>query len=516
MKMKLLFGFFLMTLAILILLQGDCFSILPQPVELKQWIFILVTISISIISVVLRFEKNARWTLPLFFVAYPIIAQSAFYLNLATPSFILTPTFAYLTIHLLLSKRIPLSGAFRVLLVFCGSTIISVLLSENPHIAFTFFVLGVGGFSAATYLTYWGVLSSRDPIVFIRTILIAIIIGSTLYFLIETAAFRIRPRHIVYVLRRQWYRLPLGRSYTGGYKEPAGLGFVYSVLFWPTVLILQIDSTKTKWRRRVDALALLVVLFFVYISGTRSAIMMIADVLIVLIYLLIRKKFFKLRMKHIILALTLILIGAYALLPRTIMTARSDYPDWYEPTYVSLAGRSFPLVGTTASYVELTRASWKDFLYNPLGKGPLNATPIRDDSFGGHGRGYYFSIITDLIVWGAMFGWLSLLIWIAFILYLFYQIVHLNVRSLGDRSSYLLSLVFLAILLGSLLPGSYRIGPGINWSEFSRTLPISPETPKLPGDYPAVISGVIVGGLLGLLSWIQGSLGSTNYIAQNP
>ena len=498
-------GFFLILLAFLLLfslIQQGIFAIIPQPLEAKQWVYILVTLASFLGLLLLHISRNGRKGLYLFFLTYPFLAQSVHYLNISASSFILTPAFLYLAIHLLLSKERALPASLQILFLFCFSILASVLVAENKYTAFAFFVLAVGGFTLSAYLMYVRVRTSRNPLLYIRGVVLAILAGSVLYFALETVTFQIRPNDIPAILMRRWHELPMGRYYTGGYKEPAGLGFVYSLLFWVVLFFVQTNSVSgSRIGRWIDKSALLATMFFLLVAGTRSALINVVNVFLVLE--LLRRKLglqsvYKLRTRYVVTLIILVSLGAYLLIPRTILTSRSRTPpSWIEPTYVSIGQRTFQLVGTTANYYKHTLISFEDFLHHPLGSGPLNATLIKEDITEG-GFAYYYSILSNLVVVGATFGWLSLLIWLIFVLYMTRSVLRLRV---GVRNKLLcaLTMVFLAILLASLLPGSPYLGPSLNWSNFNRLLPLSPQTPGLPSDYLAVISGIIVGGLAGLL-----------------
>jgi hypothetical protein len=190
-------------------------------------------------------------------------------------------------------------------------------------------------------------------------------------------------------------------------------------------------------------------------------------------------------------------ISTFYLLPRTVQTVGTvRRSSSVEPTIVRIGANTYELVGTTAMYYEKTNISFQDFFRNPLGSGPLNATPYKDNPEGG--LRYYFSFISNVFVIGATFGWLSLALWLLFTSYCVFLVFKLRSHII-DKDLYSLTVVFLAILLASLLPGSYYLGPAINWSNFVFNEPISPTMLSVPAEYPAVISGVIVGCLIGLI-----------------
>jgi hypothetical protein len=66
-----------------------------------------------------------------------------------------------------------------------------------------------------------------------------------------------------------------------------------------------------------------------------------------------------------------------------------------------------------------------------------------------------------------------------------------------------IAIVFLAILIASLLPGSPFLGPSVNWSNFERNLPLSPQVKGLPSEYPSIFSGIVIGCLIGLTQRIR-------------
>ncbi len=164
-------------------------------------------------------------------------------------------------------------------------------------------------------------------------------------------------------------------------------------------------------------------------------------------------------------------LGAYLVIPRTIMTASSvKPPPWVEPVYIQIGSRQIRVIGSTADYVKHTRASFHDFFTKPLGVGPLNATPILDLRLGGFEAGYSYSWYTNLVVVGSTFGWLSLFLWLTFIAKVTRDLFRLRGRANRDVN-FSMSLIFLAILMASLLPGAPFLGPMLNWSNFDRFLP---------------------------------------------
>lgn len=493
-------------LAVVFLGSQGLFIIIPQPLGAKQWAFIGVTILSFLVLILLHLKKRGKYGLYLFFVVYPFLAQSVFYLNISSPLFILTPAFLFLVLHLMLSRDHPLTLSFLILFLFWLSTLVSVFGAVNKYTAAAFFVLAGGGFAVSAYLVNGKIQVATNPLKFIRGIVLSILVGSLIYFLIETIAFRIGPSEIMNIIMRRWSELPQGRYYTGGYWEPAGLGFVYSFMFWIMLFFIQtpINNPTQKW---MNIVSLLAAVFFILVAGTRSVIVNLVNIFIVLWLLrklLGLKSGFRIKPQYIIVTFILAGISAYILLPRTILTSRSATPpSWIEPTIVSVAGRDFQLVGTTAQYYKRTQLSLYDLLHKPLGAGPLNATilPGYEDS-GDVGFVYYYSTISNLIVTGATFGWLSLLLWLLFVFYVTYRAFLLR-KTPKDQGIYTLEIVFLAILLASLLPGSSYLGPNLNWSNFDQLHPISPTTPGLPSDYPSIISGLMVGCLIGLQSRVR-------------
>jgi hypothetical protein len=205
----------------------------------------------------------------------------------------------------------------------------------------------------------------------------------------------------------------------------------------------------------------------------------------------------KIKTRYIIALFILAATGAYLLLPRTFLTTRSaEQPSWVEPTYVQFGNSKFQVVGSTSDYVKHTENSLRDFFQHPLGSGPLNATPIHESDLGSFAAGYYYSVLSNLIVYGATFGWLSMVLWLIYISHTSLDLYNLRSR-MKQSDFFLLSMVLLATILASLLPGSPFLGPGLNWSGFDRLNLISPSTRGLPYEYPAIISGFIVGALAG-------------------
>jgi hypothetical protein len=493
-------------LGLLLLMGGvankeGIFSIQPQPIGGKQWAYIVVTLVSYLVLFLLYFLKRSKYGLYVFFVFYPFLAQSAYYLNISSSFFILTPSIFYLGLLFALTREPPLNRSFLFLLLFCLSTFLSILPAANKYTAATFVILAVGDFAIIASITYNLFKSSHDPFSNLRGVIYSIILGSATYFILETIAFQIRPADIVNVILRRWGAIPSGRYYTGGYWEPAGLGFVYSYLFWILVFLVQQSRySATSLQKGMDRIAFLIVIIFLMISGTRSAIITLVLVFLVLLALRYRtgiRSFVRLKPVHVLTLLIIACSSAYLLIPRTIQTSRTpELPSWIEPTVVTIGSRDFVLVGTTADYYNQTISSLRDFLTNPLGSGPLNANPLKDTQ--GGGVAYYYSFLSNLIVIGATFGWLALLIWIVFIVHVARRVFRLKYFT-ENTQIYAMILVFLAVLFASLLPGGYFLGPNLNWSNFSRLLPLSPSTPSVPADYPAVISGFIIGAFIGLI-----------------
>jgi hypothetical protein len=190
--------------------------------------------------------------------------------------------------------------------------------------------------------------------------------------------------------------------------------------------------------------------------------------------------------------------GLYSVLPRPIAWGNSSSTSSStSPTYVRLFGRTFELVGTTGKYYNRTISTFQDLITHPLGTGPANAT-IDPSSFYFE-QIYHFSFVSNIFVFGATYGWLNMLFWILLLLFV-YRSVFILIKKPGlDQKEVNLTLILLAILIASILPGSSIIGPFLNWSRFDIARPVSITTTGLPAEYIALISGLVVGLLLGLL-----------------
>jgi hypothetical protein len=289
--------------------------------------------------------------------------------------------------------------------------------------------------------------------------------------------------------------------------EPAGLGFVYSLLFFVLALIIQ-DKTlpRNKLIRWIEWVTLSFIAFVILVVGTRGALLNLIYTLAVLWFMqrtFRQNRLIRIKARYAILIIILAAFGAYLILPRVILTPRSSpLPPWIQPTYIRIGGEQIQVIGSTADYVKHTRASLHDFLTEPLGVGPLNATPIRDEPLGGFGAGYSYSWYTNLIVVGSTFGWVSLAIWLLFIVLITRDVFSLK-RSARGNSLFAIAIVFLAVLIASLLPGSPFLGPSLNWSNFERYLPLSPHVKGLPFEYPSIFSGIVIGCLIGLTQKIR-------------
>jgi hypothetical protein len=496
-------GIFLLILAVVVSQKG-IFSITPQPLELKQWIYIFITLLAFIGMVFFQLRKQSDLSLFLFFFLYPFFNQTVFYFNIASTFFVLTPAFLYLLMFLFLSKGVRLSNSFKLLLFFCLSTYPSVLVAQNRDTAHAFFILGVGSFLLSAYIIYTRVRITKNPLSFIRRVLFSIVAGSVIYITIETVVFRIGPNDVLEIILRKFSAVSSGRYYTAGFWEPVGMGFVYSILFWVAIFYLQVPQ-KNKTAKWLNISSLLITFIFVWMSGSRAAFLNIAATLFMLLLLsraLGLKRRFRIRWQYMLGIGVLLIFGVYYLLPRTIQTSRSaPIPYWITPPTLTIAGKSYNLIGTTAQYYRNTIASLDSFLHKPLGTGPLNArldenTPTRDQF------PFHYSSISNLIIVGATFGWFSLGCWVILLVFITYKVFRVPKASRME-DIFSLAVIFLAILLSSLLPGSMYIGPNLNWSKFGWLLPLSPDTPGLPSEYPSIISGLVIGCLLGLLSQLS-------------
>ena len=491
----------LISLVLITYLYTDIFSIIPQPINVKQMMFIGISILAFSLLIIFGLKRNTSRALYLLFFFYPFLAQSAFYLNISSPFFIMTPVFLYLVLTLLFSRNLASPLIMQMIILFCASILISVLFAENKNTAFTYFILGVGGFCLTVYLVYICIRTAQDPLNIIRGLVLSIVAGTIIYFLIEVIAFGLQPADVFYIISRQWHLLPAGRYYTGGYREPAGLAFVYASLFWIILSFFQFESAgRKKYIITPIFIALIASLFFLLISGTRNAIISLVTIAFSLWLLRQRlglARIFRFKFRHLLALFLLVGVSTFYLLPRTFLsdgtTRRSSS---IEPTIVRIGANTYELVGTTAMYFETNKITIRDFFQNPLGSGPLNATPFKDSPEGGLRN--YFSFISNIFVIGATFGWLSLILWLIFTFYCGYLVFKLR-KYVYDKNLFSLTVVFLATLLASLLPGSYYLGPWINWSNFIFDQPISPTMLSVPAEYPAVISGVIVGCLIGLI-----------------
>jgi len=488
-------------------MEEGIFTISPQPIESKQILFILITILSFITLIILHLIKAGNKALYLFFITYPFLSQSVHYLNLSSAFFVLTPPLLFLLIHFVLSKGRVLSKTLFLLFIFCLSILISVIAAENPYTAFAFFILGVGSFTLLAYLVYIQLVNSRNPIGVFRGLVLSVLAGSIIYLAIEFVVFRIRLEHIPFILMRRWELLPMGRFITGGYREPAGLGFVYSLLFFILVYFIQSKTIKFGIKdKTVNILSFVFLIGMILIVGTRSAIFNLINIFLVLFVLskiMGSTRSTRIKTRYIIVLGGLAVLGFYFLLPRTILTSRSSTPpSWIEPTYIQIFGKTYQVVGSTSDYIKHTQNSLVDIAMNPLGSGPLNATPITESEQGGFASGYYYSIISNLIVIGATFGWLTLAIWIIFLSYISIELYNLRRRA-KNRDYFLLSLILLTTIIASILPGSPFLGPGLNWGNFNRLDPINQSITGLPAEYVSLLSGLIIGALAGFLHLIR-------------
>jgi hypothetical protein len=501
---QIIFFIFLIIVTVALFESSGVFVVLTQPyLGLKQWIFILITLTSFLILILLHITKNSRYGIYLFFLVYPFLTQSTYYLNISASFFILTPAFLYLIVHLFFLRSYGSPVANRILFLFACSTIISVSLAENTHTAYSFFFLGIGSFVVSLYVFSLSVTTSTQPLEYIRNLILSLMVGSTLYFLIETISFGLRPVDIFHIVARN-FRAVSGYYYTGGFREPAGLGFVCAILFWIIFFFVQqrlpISSKLNIW---IDRTALFLVGFFIIIVGTRSALLNILNILFVILFLqkvLKIEPVIKIKRIHLVALGIILSIGAFLLIPRTFRTDRSRATaPWIQPTYVTVGNYSFEIVGTTPYYFQRSFTTLNDFFESPLGTGPYNGSlteyeRIRNKT----GPINHYFLLTNLVVTGATFGWFSLLIWLIFVGYVARYVVKLRNHS-QNQMLLMLTVVFLSIFLASFLPGSYYLGPHINWANFNRMLPISVSTPGVPAEYPAIISGLVIGILTGLM-----------------
>ena len=496
--------FIIFTLSLLVLitvLTSDIFSITPQQFDPKQLLFIMASLSAFLLLVVSGLRRRRTYAVYILFLFFPFLSQSAYYLNISSPFFIITPVFLYLVTALIFTKNISSPKLLQIVLLFSTSIIISVLIADNINTAFTFYLLGVGGFCITVYLIYFNVRNSSNPLTFIKGLILSIVIGTVIYFLIEVITFGLGPQDILNIIGRKWHLLPSGRYFTGGYKEPAGLAFVYASIFWVIISFYQFGRADRKKNSFSPIFfALLASLFLLLISGTRNAIINLVTIGICLWFLRQRlglAREFKFKFRYLFALLLLVGVSTYYLLPRTALSVGSSRrTSFSEPTIIKIGSMEFELVGTTAMYYKKNEISFQDFFKNPLGSGPLNATPYKDSPEGGLRN--YFSFISNVFVIGATFGWFSLFLWLTFTIYCGYLVFKLR-NFVYDKNLYSITVVFLSILIASLLPGSYYLGPSINWSNFIYDQPLSPELLSVPAEYPAIISGVIIGCLIGLI-----------------
>jgi hypothetical protein len=507
--MKLIVAISIVIILLAVIFTGsDIFMIMTQELGMKQWVFIFIFMVSTVGLIVLHAMGRHKDGLLLFFIVYPFISQAAYYINISGPFFIITPALLYLTIYLFLTKEIRFSLPWFPILLFAASTLIGVIASDNINTAVAFFILGVGSFVITSYVIYLLIKNTSNPMETVQELILAIIFGSLIYFVIESLAFRITLNDVKTIVTRNWSQLSSEHYYTGGYREPAGLAFVCAELFWIVLFFMRSGSSAGKGlNRRWIQFAFLVLIFFLAVTGTRSAIITIALILILLVFF--RKqigfgKVYRVNIGHIFIVLALVGVGAFVLVPRTFLTSRSiATPAWITPYSVSLGSSELQLVGTTPYYFQRTFSTLKDLAVNPWGTGPFNASPTEYELFRDKtGPIYHYSLVSNLFVIGATFGWLSMLIWLIFVTYLL--LVMLNLwRGVQHRELYALTMIFMVVILASLMPGGYYLGPNVNWSEFNRFLPISPTTPGVPTEYPSIISGVIFGCFLGFLAQIR-------------
>ena len=508
--MKLFVSLALLSILAVALISGwGIFVIIPQPIEIKQMAFMGITALTLVALIFLHMNQQGKKALYLFFFMYPFLAQSVHYINLSSSFFVITPPLIFLGVHALLRRDHWPTRPLLIVLLFSLSTLLSVVLAANPYTAMAYFILGVGGFVISAYLVYLDIRAARNPTQFIFGLIFSILIGSMVYLVVETVAFRIQPSDIILIITRRWGLLSQGRYFSGGYREPVGIGYVYSILFWFLILFVQ-DSRLGMGQRRIAQGAILFVGFILLIMGARSAMFNLVDVFLVLWVLQKQarvRRLYTFRPWHLAILAVLLGISIYLLLPRTILTDRSQpLPNWIKPTYVTVFGKTYQLVGTTTEYYERTVLTWQDFINNPIGAGPLNiyTAPKPGTEYSNL---IYYSFITNLITTGATFGWLSLGIWIIFLGYATLKLFQL--RKTPHRELLPYAVLFLAILLGLHLPGASYIGPGLNWNRFDSYGPLTPSTKGLPAEYTAIISGVIVGGLAALLDRLRWSKAPT-------
>jgi len=487
-------------LVFLLLVLGEgVFMISSQAVNLKQLVYIFISLAAYGGLIILHLNNKGKYALQLFFFSYPFLSQTVNYINISGSFFILTPALIFLLIHVLLSKEYPLSKGLLIVYVFCISTLASVFVAQNIYTASSFWILGVGSFAMMAYLMHELIAHSQNSWEQIQSILSALVFGSFAYFLLEIIVFRISPSDIIFVFLRRWDQLPVGRYYTGGYREPAGIGFVYSLLFWPALFIAQ-QSKKYGYALR-NWVILFLVTFMLFLSGTRAAIFNIVNTFIaiwVLQKVFRLKPLIRINMRTLLIFIGFLGVGIYLLSSRPLTTSNARIPSNGEVAIWSVAGRSFVFTGTTAQYFNRTFVSLNTVLTLPLGTGPLNA-PIPANSIDG-GFGYHFSIISNLFVIGATFGWISLGIWSFLLFYLSYTYYHRRLNTDVSHSSlFSLGVLFLAILWAAHLPGSNYIGPGLNWGNFDYYTKITPYTSALPAEYPSLVSGMILGVITGVI-----------------
>jgi hypothetical protein len=492
---------------VLIFIEGGGFIILPQSIGLKQLLFLVVVIIGFFTSIYYLGIGNPERALGAFFIFYPFYAQSTNYFNICTSLFIISPTLIVISVLYLISPRVKSSASLRVFIIFNLSILISVINSTNISVSTSFYILAVGVFIITALLSYNIIASSSDTINTAKILIYSIFLGMAIFLVIETVIYQFKPLDIVNILLRKWNLLS-SRYYTAGYKEPNGFGFVVAY-FLPFLIyffeIRKITKSKVTWLLSVW---LIFGVFLLFLSGSRGALISFINVMIFLFFFgkrMLNNKQYRINVSRYAILLSPLLIMIFSILVYRTFLKPEDLSS-YKTENFEIAGQDIEAIGTTIGYIHHTEVSWNNLVNLPLGTGPLSLAPLGEDYIGGEYSS--FSLVTNFISLGAMFGWISLAIWILFIVLITRKTSKLCALAKDLKSSGL-ALVSLGAIWASFFPASFFIGPQLNWSTFDYYAQINRNI-GVPSEYPSLISGLIIGILLGLLRRSSSSEIKTN------
>ena len=463
---------------------------------LTQYLFIGITIITFLFLLFFLLYGKREFALVIFLVFYPFLAQSTYYLNFSTSYFIISPSLLLILIMYLLVKSEKASLELIVLFLFCLSTILGVLNSENLSLSITFFILAVGVFIIMTLLGYNIMANVDHPVKTVRFVISSVFVGMAIFLLIETIKYSFTPSDVLNILMRKWSLLS-SRYYTAGYKEPNGFGFVAAFL---TPFLIFFYEVERKMKKGSSVIALIFVffgLFLILLSGSRGAIITFVNIFIILFLLGKRiqpDKNYRINIKKYVLVLSPFFIAIIVLLLYRTFINTSDTGQSYKQEVVEIGGQDIEAIGTTIGYINHTINSWDNLMNLPQGTGPLNH-PLSTEDYQGSYSSY--SLISNLIVIGSIFGWFSLFCWLFFLLVLLLRSFRIY-RHTNNKKVTGFVLVGIGAIFGSLLPASFFLGPLLNWSTFDFNQSITIDA-GVPSEYPSVISGLIFGVTLGLM-----------------